>query len=44
MGIRKSVGKNKKSKKRTAAAAVAREETRRRAAVDAGKSRPQGMR
>jgi hypothetical protein len=44
MGIRKSVGKNKKSKKRTTAAAVAREETRRRAAVDAGKSRPQGMR
>ena len=44
MGIRKSVGKNKKSKKRAAAAAVAREETRRRAAVDAGKSRPQGMR
>jgi hypothetical protein len=44
MGIRKSVGKNKKSKKRTAAAAVAREETRRRAAVDAGKSRPRGMR
>jgi hypothetical protein len=44
MGIRKSVGKNKKSKKRAAAATVAREETRRRAAVDAGKSRPQGMR
>ena len=44
MGIRKSVGKNKKSKKRVAAAAVAREETRRRAAVDAGKSRPRGMR
>ncbi len=44
MGIRKSVGKNKKSKKRAAAVAVAREETRRRAAVDAGKSRPQGMR
>jgi len=44
MGIRKSIGKNKKSKKRTAAAAVVREETRRRAAVDAGKSRPQGMR
>jgi hypothetical protein len=44
MGIRKSIGKNKKSKKRAAAAAVVREETRRRAAVDAGKSRPQGMR
>jgi len=44
MGIRKSVGENKKSKKRAAAATVAREETRRRAAVDAGKSRPRGMR
>ncbi len=44
MGIRKSVGKNKKSKKRTAAVAVARDETRRRVALDAGKRRPQGMR
>ena len=44
MGIRKSAGKNKKSKKRAAAATVAREDTRRRAGVDAGKSRPQGMR
>jgi hypothetical protein len=44
MGIRKSVGKNKKSKKGAAAAAVAREDTRRRGAVDAGKRRPQGMR
>lgn len=44
MGIRKSMGKNKKSKKRTAAAAVRREEVRRKAALDAGKSRPRGMR
>lgn len=44
MGIRKSVGKNKKSKKRTEAVAVKREEIRRGAATDAGKRRPQGMR
>jgi hypothetical protein len=44
MGIRKSVGKNKKSKKRAAAATVAREDIRRRAVEDAGKRRPQGMR
>ena len=44
MGIRKSTGKNKKSKKRTAAVAVKREEIRRQAATDAGKRRPQGMR
>jgi nucleotide-binding universal stress UspA family protein len=44
MGIRKSVGKNKKSKKQAPAAAVKRDEIRRKAAMDAGKSRPQGMR
>jgi len=44
MGIRKSVGKNKKSKKRTEAVAVQREEIRRKRALDAGKRRPQGMR
>lgn len=44
MGIRKSVGKNKKSKKQAPAAAVKREEIQRKAAIDAGKSRPRGMR
>jgi hypothetical protein len=44
MGIRKSVGKNKKSKKRTDAVAVKRDEIRRKAAIDRRKSRPQGMR
>lgn len=44
MGIRKSIGKNKKAKKSARAATVSREETRRRAAVDAAKARPQGMR
>lgn len=44
MGIRKSVGKNKKSKKRAPAVAVKRQEIQRKAAIDAGKSRPQGMR
>ena len=44
MGIRKSVGKNKKSKKRAPAIAVRREETQRRATKDAGRARPQGMR
>lgn len=44
MGIRKSTGKNKKSKKRTAAVAVKRDEVQRKAAMDRGKSRPQGMR
>ncbi|HEX4995693.1 MAG TPA: hypothetical protein VFX87_12005 [Methylomirabilota bacterium] len=44
MGIRKSMGKNKKSKKRTEAVAVKRDEVRRKAATDRGKSRPQGMR
>jgi hypothetical protein len=44
MGIRKSAGKNKKSKKRTDAVAVKRDEIRRQAASDAGKRRPQGMR
>jgi hypothetical protein len=44
MGIRKSTGKNKKSKKRTDAVAVKRDEVQRKAAMDQGKSRPQGMR
>jgi hypothetical protein len=44
MGIRKSTGKNKKSKRRTEAVAVKRDEVRRKAALDAGKSRPRGMR
>jgi hypothetical protein len=44
MGIRKSVGKNKKSKTRTEAVAVKRDEVRRKAAMDSRKSRPQGMR
>jgi hypothetical protein len=44
MGIRKSTGKNKKSKKRAPAVAVRREEVQRRAASDRGKPRPQGMR
>ena len=44
MGIRKSLGKNKKSKTRTGAVAVKREEIRRKAVADGGKSRPQGMR
>ncbi|HEY7434631.1 MAG TPA: hypothetical protein VIE41_05790 [Methylomirabilota bacterium] len=44
MGIRKSLGKNKKSRKRTEAVAVKRDEVRRRAVLDAGKSRPRGMR
>lgn len=44
MGIRKSKGKNKKSRKRAPAIAVRREEVQRRAASDRSKSRPQGMR
>jgi hypothetical protein len=44
VGIRKSLGKNKKSRKRTEAVAVKRDEVRRRAVLDAGKSRPRGMR
>lgn len=44
MGIRKSTGKNKKSKRRTEAVAVKREEVRRKVVLDAGKSRPRGMR
>lgn len=44
MGIRKSTGKNKKSKKRAPAVAVRREEVQRRAASDRRKPRPQGMR
>jgi hypothetical protein len=44
MGIRKSTGKNKKSKKRTDAVAVRRDEIQRKAAMDRGKNRPQGMR
>lgn len=44
MGIRKSTGKNKKSKKRAPAIAVRRDEVARRAAADARKSRPRGMR
>jgi hypothetical protein len=44
MGIRKSLGKNKKSKRPVAAVAVKREEARRQAAAERGKSRPQGMR
>jgi hypothetical protein len=44
MGIRKSTGKNKKSKKGASAIAVRRDEVARRAAADGRKSRPQGMR
>ncbi|HSE05562.1 MAG TPA: hypothetical protein VLK35_15545 [Methylomirabilota bacterium] len=44
MGIRKSTGKNKKSGKRREAVAVRRDEVRRKATLDAGKSRPRGMR
>jgi len=44
VGIRKSVGKNKKSKKRMEAVAVKRDEVRRKAALDAGKRRPRGTR
>ena len=44
MGIRKSTGKNKKSKKRTDAVAVRRDEIQRKAAMDRGKNRSQGMR
>ncbi|HEY7204412.1 MAG TPA: hypothetical protein VIA61_08960 [Methylomirabilota bacterium] len=44
MGIRKSTGKNKKSKKRAPAIAVRREEVRRRAGASGRKSRPPGAR
>jgi hypothetical protein len=44
MGIRKSTGKNKKSKKSAPAVAIRREEVRRRASADRRKPRPQGMR
>ena len=44
MGIRKSMGKNKKSKKRTEAVAVKRNEVQRKAEMDQSKKRPQGMR
>lgn len=44
MGIRKSVGKNKKSKKPATAIAAQRDEVLRKVALDRGKPRPQGMR
>jgi len=44
MGIRKSVGKNKKTRKRLPPAAVSRAAARRKAAREAGRERPQGMR
>ena len=44
MGIRKSVGKNKKSKRSASAAAVKRDETVRRAAKDETRPRRKGMR
>ena len=44
MGIRKSAGKNKKSRKRASAVAVRRDEVERRAAADGRKPRPRGMR
>jgi len=44
MGIRKSTGKNKKSKKRTEAVAVKRGEVQRKVAMDQSKNRRQGMR
>lgn len=44
MGIRKSHGKNKKTKKPAAATSVKRQENVRRAARDAAKPRTQGMR
>jgi hypothetical protein len=44
MGIRKSTGKNKKSKKQAFATAVRREEVRRRAASDRREPRPRGTR
>ena len=44
MGIRKSTGKNKKSKKQVSAVAVRRDEDARRAADDARKPLPRGMR
>ena len=44
MGIRKSLGKNKKSKNPTAAVTVRRDEARRKAAADRGKSRSRGAR
>jgi hypothetical protein len=44
MGIRKSTGKNKKSRKRAPAIAVRREEFQRLAASDRSKSRPLCMR
>ena len=44
MGIRKSMGKNKKSKKPATAIAAKRDEVVRKVALDRGKPRPQGMR
>jgi hypothetical protein len=44
MGIRQSVGKNKKSKRSTSAAAVKREETVRRGTKDEARPRRKGMR
>jgi hypothetical protein len=44
MGIRKSLGKNRKSKARTEAIAVTRDAVRRQAAGDAGRGRPRGTR
>ncbi len=44
MGVRKSHGKNKKSRRPAAAAEAKRTETLRRVVKDAGKPRPQGMR
>ena len=40
MGVRKSMGKNKKSKRGVAAVAVKRDETLRRATKQAGRPRP----
>jgi hypothetical protein len=44
MGIRKSTGKNKKSKKQASAIAVRREEVQRRAASDRRNPRSPGVR
>jgi hypothetical protein len=44
MGIRKSMGKNKKSKKPATAIAAKRDEVVRKVALDRSKPRPRGMR
>jgi hypothetical protein len=44
MGIRKSMGKNKKSKKPATAIAATRDEVVRKVALDRSKPRPRGMR